>query len=207
MKVSPSLAAIVVAGIVAASVVADEPEKIGQVRFAVSCRADVQKPFERAVALLHSFWYLEAAKAFTAVAQADPDCAIAYWGLAMSNWTQIWSPPPPAALKRGWEAVEKAKAASAKTARERDFVAAAEAFFKDADKVDHRTRATCPRTSTCCSACGRRRCRATSRPRRRRRTVETPTTGCTRSTIWYTATCSRPRTRKLGGFSTRRARS
>src|SRR5437660_11506731 len=141
MKVSPSLAAIVVAGIVAASVVADEPEKLGQVRFAVSCRADVQKAFERAVALLHSFWYLEAAKAFTAVAQADPDCAIAYWGLAMSNWTQIWSPPPPAALKRGWEAVEKAKAASAKTARERDFVAAAEAFFKDADKVDHRTRA------------------------------------------------------------------
>src|SRR3989442_2681892 len=141
MKVSPSLAAIVVAGIVAASVVADESEKIGQVRFAASCRADVQKPFERAVALLHSFWYLEAAKAFTAVAQADPDCAISYWGLAMSNWTQIWSPPPPAALKRGWEAVEKAKAASAKTARERDFVAAAEAFFKDADKVDHRTRA------------------------------------------------------------------
>src|SRR5438067_10116786 len=141
MKVSPSLAAIVVAGIVAASVVADEPEKIGQVRFAVSCRADVQKPFERAVALLHSFWYLEAAKAFTAVAQADPDCAIAYWGLALTNWTQIWSPPPPPALKRGWEAVEKAKAASAKTARERDFVAAAEAFFKDADKVDHRTRA------------------------------------------------------------------
>src|SRR5438128_9493265 len=141
MKVSPSLAAIVVAGIVAASVVADESEKIGQVRFAASCRADVQKPFERAVALLHSFWYLEAAKAFTAVAQADPDCAISYWGLAMSNWTQIWSPPPPAALKRGWEAVAKAKLASARTPRERDFVAAAEAFFKDADKVDHRTRA------------------------------------------------------------------
>src|SRR5438309_10423047 len=141
MKVSPSLAAIVVAGIVAASVVADEPEKIGQVRFAVSCRADVQKPFERAVALLHSFWYLDAAKAFTAVAQADPDCAIAYWCLAMSNWTQIWSPPPPAALKRGWEAVEKAKAAQAKTPREQDFVAAAEAFFKGSDTLDHRTRA------------------------------------------------------------------
>src|SRR6184192_4549696 len=124
MKVSPSLAAIVVA---------DEPEKIGQVRFAVSCRADAQKPFERAVALLHSFWYIEAAKAFTAVAQADPDCAIAYWGLAMSQWTQIWAPPQPAALKRGLDAVEKAKAASAKTARERDYIAAAEAFFKDAD--------------------------------------------------------------------------
>src|SRR6059036_2334102 len=142
MKVSPSLAAIVVAGIVAASVVADEPEKIGQVRFAVSCRADVQKPFERAVALLHSFWYLEAAKAFTAVAQADPDCAIAYWGLAMTNWTQIWSPPPPAALKRGAEAVEKAKGVRRTLPpREGDFVAAAEAFFKGADKADHRTRA------------------------------------------------------------------
>src|SRR2546422_1807171 len=141
MKRTASVLSVVIALVVATVVVADEPEKIGQVRFAVSCRADVQKPFERAVALLHSFWYLEAAKAFTAVAQADPDCAISYWGLAMSNWTQIWSPPPPAALKRGWEAVEKAKAASAKTARERDFVAAAEAFFKDADKVDHRTRA------------------------------------------------------------------
>jgi tetratricopeptide (TPR) repeat protein len=81
------------------------------------------------------------AKAFTQITQADPDCAIAYWGLALTNWTQIWSPPPPAALKRGGDAVEKAKAAGAKTPRERDFVAAAEAFFKDADKVDHRTRA------------------------------------------------------------------
>src|SRR2546421_892767 len=115
--------------------------RLGQVSFPTSCAAAVQKPFERAVALLHSFWYIEAAKAFTAVAQADPDCAIAYWGLAMSQWTQIWAPPQPAALKRGLDAVEKAKAASAKTARERDYIAAAEAFFKDADKIDHRTRA------------------------------------------------------------------
>jgi predicted hotdog family 3-hydroxylacyl-ACP dehydratase len=130
-----------IALLVASVVVADETERIGQVRFPISCAPAVQKPFERAVALLHSFWYLEAAKAFTQITQADPDCAIAYWGLALTNWTQIWAPPPPAALKRGWDAVEKAKAAGAKTPRERDFVAAAEAFFKDADKVDHRTRA------------------------------------------------------------------
>ncbi len=140
MKKSALLIALVVAAVVVAAVAADETEKIGQVRFAVSCSASVQKPFDRAVALLHSFWYLEAAKAFTAIAQTDPDCAMAYWGVAMSSWTQIWSPPPPAALKRGGEAVEKAKSASAQTPRERDFVAAAEAFFKDADKVDHRTR-------------------------------------------------------------------
>ncbi len=140
MKRSASLVAVVIAAVVAGAVAADETEKIGQVRFPVTCSAAVQKPFERAVALLHSFWYLESAKAFAGIAQADPDCAMAYWGVAMSNWTQIWSPPPPAALKRGWEAVEKAKAAGAKTPRERDFVAAAEAFFKDADKLDHRTR-------------------------------------------------------------------
>jgi hypothetical protein len=116
-------------------------EKIGQVNFPISCAPAAQKPFEQAVALLHSFWYLEAVKGFTQVTQIDPQCAIGYWGIAMSSWTQIWSPPPPPALKRGWEAVEKAKAATTKSAKEADFVAAAEAFFKDADKSDHRTRA------------------------------------------------------------------
>src|SRR6059036_2957661 len=136
-----AMTALVVAAWVATPRAQTASERIGQVTFATSCGAAVQKPFERGVALLHSFWYIEAAKAFTAVTQADPDCAIAYWGLAMSQWTQIWAPPQPAALKRGWDAVEKAKAASAKTPRERDFIAAAEAFFKDADKADHRTRA------------------------------------------------------------------
>src|SRR5215831_17126306 len=116
-------------------------EKIGQVTFPISCAPATQKPFARAVALLHSFWYLEAVKGFTEVTQIDPQCAIGYWGIAMSNWTQIWSPPPPPALKRGWEAVEKAWAATTRSAKEADFVAAAEAFFKDADKLDHRTRA------------------------------------------------------------------
>src|SRR5881409_4371755 len=136
-----AMAAFVIAVWVATPRAQTTDERIGQVNFPTSCAVSMQKPFERAVALLHSFWYIEAAKAFTAVTQADPDCAIAYWGLAMSQWTQIWAPPPAAALKRGWDAVEKAKAANAKTPRERDFVAAAEAFFKDADKLDHRTRA------------------------------------------------------------------
>ena len=62
----------------------------------------MQKPFERAVALLHSFWYLESAKAFAAIAQADPSCGMAYWGVALSQWTQIWSPPPPPPSSAGW---------------------------------------------------------------------------------------------------------
>src|SRR5499427_5117595 len=141
MKRSALLVAVVLAAVVAAAVGADETEKIGQVRFAVSCNAAAQPQFERAVALLHSFWYLESAKAFTAVTQTDPDCAMAYWGIAMSLWYQIWSPPSPANVKRGAEAIEKANSIGAKTPRERDYIAAADAFYRDADRLDHKTRA------------------------------------------------------------------
>jgi len=116
-------------------------EKIGTVTFPISCQTAMQQPFERAVALLHSFWYLEALKAFTAVTQADPTCAMGYWGIAMSLWYEIWSPPSPAALQRGREALDKAKALGAQTPRERDYIAAVDAFFTDADHRDHRTRA------------------------------------------------------------------
>src|SRR5262249_56472157 len=83
-----------------AQVVPPPAERIGQVTFPVSCAPAMQKPFERAVALLHSFWYLESAKAFAAIGQADPGCGMAYWGVAMSQWTQIWSPPTPVAPNR-----------------------------------------------------------------------------------------------------------
>jgi tetratricopeptide (TPR) repeat protein len=64
-----------------------------------------------------------------------------YWGIAMSLWYPLWEHPSEARLTQGWTAVEKAKAAGAKTDRERDYIAAIEAFYKDADKLDHRTRA------------------------------------------------------------------
>jgi tetratricopeptide (TPR) repeat protein len=139
------IAVVLALGIVATQTPAPESvasdEKIGKVSFPVSCAPAVGKPFERAVALLHSFWYLEAQKAFTAVAQTDPGCAMAHWGAAMSLWYQIWSPPRPQALAQGLAAVEKARAIGGKTPRERDFIAAAEAFFRDHDKLDHPTRA------------------------------------------------------------------
>src|SRR4029077_4878348 len=116
-------------------------ERIGQVSFPTSCAPAVQPSFERAVALLHSFWYLESLKAFTAVTQADPNCAMGYWGIAMSLWYQIWSPPSPANLKRGADAIEKAKTIGAKTQRERDYIGAAEAFSRDPARLDPRTRA------------------------------------------------------------------
>lgn len=117
-------------------------EKLGKVRFPVSCTAAAQEQFDRAVALLHSFALDEAAKAFAATAKADPNCAMAHWGTAMTLFGNPFTwPLTGKALSDGWAAVEKAQAAQAKTPRERDYIAAVEAFYKDADKKDHRTRA------------------------------------------------------------------
>ena len=67
--------------------------QLGTVHFPISCDASVQKPFERGVALLHSFWYEEAEKEFVDIARDDPHCAMAHWGIAMSLWHQLWNEP------------------------------------------------------------------------------------------------------------------
>ncbi len=120
---------------------AGEPEKLGKVNFPVSSDAAVQSQFSRAVAMLHSFWYEKASEEFAAISKKDPACAMAYWGIAMTLYHPIWEAPGPAALKQGSEAVAKAKSAALRTARERDYITAIEIFYKNSDKVDHRTRA------------------------------------------------------------------
>src|SRR6266540_3752741 len=98
------------------------------VSFPVSCGADIQPRFDAAVAALHSFWYGQALKEFTAISEAKPDCAMAYWGIAMSVWNQIWAPPTPANLKKGSDAITQALSLGAKTPRERDYLDALAAF-------------------------------------------------------------------------------
>jgi tetratricopeptide (TPR) repeat protein len=120
---------------------AGDPSKLGKVNFPISCDPAVQPQFSSAVAMLHSFWYEKASDTFTAVAEKDPACGIAYWGIAMTHYHPIWEAPGPADLKAGVAAVEKAKSSGAKTQRERDYIAALETFYKDSDKLDHRTRA------------------------------------------------------------------
>jgi tetratricopeptide (TPR) repeat protein len=114
--------------------------KLGKVNFPVSCDRSVQPQFNGAVAMLHSFWYEKANETFVQVAQKDPTCAMAYWGIAMTYYHQIWSPPGPGDLKAGSAAVEKAKLVGAKTQRERDYISAIESLYKDSDKLDHRAR-------------------------------------------------------------------
>src|SRR6202163_1596971 len=116
-------------------------EKLGHVNFIVSCNSTAQQQFNRAVALLHSFWYEEAARAFVEVTRTDPKCGMGYWGIAMSSYHPVWSPPVAAELQNGSAAVQKGILAGARTQREKDYIAAIGAFYKDSEKLDHRTRA------------------------------------------------------------------
>src|SRR5215211_1296578 len=115
---------------------------LGRVQFQTSCSPDAQKQFERALAMLHSFFFPETIKAFTAIPESDPNCAIAYWGIAISQRPNpLVGPFDAATLKRGFDAIQKGKAIGPKTDREGDWLAAMEEYFKDYSKVDQDTRA------------------------------------------------------------------
>src|SRR6266581_6736940 len=118
-----------------------DPEKLGRVHFKTSCSPEAQRQFERALAMLHSFFFPETVKAFTAIPAIDPSCAIAYWGIAISQRPNpLVGPFDTATLKRGLDAIEKGEAIGSKTQRERDWLAALKEFYKDYDKVDQDTR-------------------------------------------------------------------
>lgn len=113
---------------------------IGKARLETSCTEAARTEIDRGVTLIHSFWYAEAEKSFRRAAASDPDCGMAWWGVAMSNLHPIWAPPTPDELKMGREAAERAMKTGAKTDREKAFIAAIATFYSDADKLDHRTR-------------------------------------------------------------------
>jgi hypothetical protein len=119
----------------------DASEKLGRVNFSVSCKPGVRIQFNRATALLHSFWYEEAEKAYVGVAKSDPGCAMAYWGVAMSLYHPVWAPATAEELQKGRAAVAQAKSIGGATQREKDYLAAIEVFYKDSDKLPHRERA------------------------------------------------------------------
>jgi len=105
----------------------------GKVEFPVSCAPDVQSEFARGVALLHSFFYEEARRVFTSVAERDPKCAMAQWGIAMTWWHPIWTPPTPDEMSAGKAAIEKAMATEAGTDRERGFIKALNVYYNTPD--------------------------------------------------------------------------
>jgi tetratricopeptide (TPR) repeat protein len=117
-----------------------DDSKLGTVHFETSCKPEAQKLFDRGMLYQHSFWYRASQKTFEEVLKADPECAIAYWGIALSL---LWNPhAAPAAknLAEGSAALAKAQSVGAKTERERDYLAALGTMYADYEKVDHRTR-------------------------------------------------------------------
>jgi tetratricopeptide (TPR) repeat protein len=106
---------------------------VGTVTFPITCAPDVQSDFARGVALLHSFFYEEARRVFTSVAERDPKCAMAQWGIAMTWWHPIWTPPTPDEMRSGKAAIEKAMSMNSGSDRERGFITALNTYYNTAD--------------------------------------------------------------------------
>ena len=131
--------AVLIAGFTALDAetsVAPEPGDLraaGTVDFKVSCAPEARSEFIRGVALLHSFFYEEARRVFTEVAAKDPNCAMAQWGIAMTWWHPIWTPPTPDEMSAGKAAIQKAMAMKAGTDLERGFITALNTYYNTAD--------------------------------------------------------------------------
>jgi hypothetical protein len=122
----------------------DHQHKIGQlgrVVFPVSCTPQGRQRFEHAMAVLHSFWWEEGDRAFGQVLEADSSCAMAYWGTALNAWGNPFAGGPTgAALTKGAEAARRASSLAAGTARERGFIAATAALYRNPDSTPNSAR-------------------------------------------------------------------
>lgn len=117
-------------------------EHLGSVHFKTSCNAQAQPRFDRAVALMHSFQFGRAMDGFRSALAADPGCAIAYWGIALSDWSNPFAGfKSPAQLAQGLQAVNLGRAAAARTPRERDYIEAVARLYSDTARLDQRSRA------------------------------------------------------------------
>ncbi|MGZ8558081.1 MAG: tetratricopeptide repeat protein [Chitinophagaceae bacterium] len=114
------------------------PDKqLGTVAFETSCSGKVKKDIDLAIALLHSFEYDEAEKVFAKIIDEEPECAMAYWGVAMSNYHPLWAPPSQPELEKGAKAIAIGQSLPQKSQRESDYIEAIALFYKDWNKTDH----------------------------------------------------------------------
>src|SRR3954471_4135479 len=131
-RIARTLLASTMIALLSGAVARATEERLGEVNFPISCSPAAQQQFNRAVAMQHSFFFPETVKAFTAISEKEPSCAMANWGIAISQRPNpLVGPFPGDVLKRGWDAVEKARAASQKTEREIAWIEALAAFYQD----------------------------------------------------------------------------
>ena len=134
--VASALVALVTQGVARAN-----EERLGEVSLPISCSPAAQQQFNRAVAMQHSFFFPETVKAFTAITDKEPSCAMAYWGIAISQRPNpLVGPFPGDVLKRGWEAIERARVASQKTEREIAWIEALATYYQDYATVPQQRR-------------------------------------------------------------------
>src|SRR5262245_57352509 len=132
-----------ITAVLAGDAIGQQDERLGRVTFATSCDPKVRAEFNRGVAMLHSYWFLIARRTFEGALQQDPACAMAYWGIAMDYLgNTLVAAPTRADAQSAWEALEKARAIGAKTERERDWIEALSAYFRDHDKTPADARLT-----------------------------------------------------------------
>jgi tetratricopeptide (TPR) repeat protein len=113
-----------------------QDDKLGKVSFPTSCDPKVQAEFNRGVAMLHSYWFFYARRTFEGILQQDPTCAMAYWGIALDLLNNSLAVVPPRAdAEAAWAALEKARETGAKTQRERDWIEALSAYYRNYDKL------------------------------------------------------------------------
>jgi hypothetical protein len=116
------------------------PERLGKVSFPITCMPFVQQEFDRGLALLHSFAYNSAERSFRAVAENDPHCAMAHWGVAMAQFHQLWEPPlSPAGVAVGQKEIQQARALGTGSDRERKLIEALALIFQPDMEADHRS--------------------------------------------------------------------
>ncbi len=132
--------AVAVLSLVHPATAQSDDNKLGTVNFETSCKPEAQALFNRGMLYQHSFWYRASQHVFEDVLKADPECGIAYWGIALSL---LWNPhtsPPAKNLAEGAATIAKGKSVGANTQRERDYLDALGVMYAGYEKVDHRTR-------------------------------------------------------------------
>jgi hypothetical protein len=115
-------------------------KEFGEVDFETSCSGNEKKDFDIAIALLHSFEYDEAEKVFAKIIDKDPDCSMAYWGVAMCNYHPLWDPPTQADLEKGAKAIAIARSCVQKTRMETEYIDALTLIYDNWNVLDHHTR-------------------------------------------------------------------
>ncbi|HET7107316.1 MAG TPA: hypothetical protein VFI38_10945 [Candidatus Acidoferrum sp.] len=117
-------------------------ERLGTVHLLTSCNPEAQQQFDRAVALLHSFQFSNAIDGFNTALKADSSCAMAYWGIALSHWSNPFAPglKTTSQLQDGRQAIQRGLSLRAKSDRERLYLAAVAKLYANFEKSPQQVR-------------------------------------------------------------------